>query len=60
MELQSAPPPIPAEAEQARIDALRRYRILDTLPEQAYDDIVALARQFFLRHDRMSGVPTPT
>mgnify|MGYP006168250039 FL=1 len=32
-------------AEQARLDALHRYRILDTLPEQAYDDIVALARQ---------------
>jgi diguanylate cyclase (GGDEF)-like protein len=45
MELQTAPPPLPVEAEQARIDALRRYRILDTLPEQAYDDIVALARK---------------
>ena len=45
MEQPAAPPPLPAEAEQARIDALRRYRILDSLPEQAYDDIVALARQ---------------
>lgn len=34
----------PSPAEQARLDALRGYRILDTLPEQAYDDIVALAR----------------
>lgn len=50
MELQSAPPPIPAGAEQERIDALRRYRILDTLPEQAYDDIVALARQIGRAH----------
>ncbi|HEX4854958.1 sensor domain-containing diguanylate cyclase [Arenimonas sp.] len=32
-------------AERARLDALHRYRILDSLPERAYDDIVALARQ---------------
>lgn len=29
--------------EARRIDSLRRYRILDTLPERAYDDIVQLA-----------------
>ena len=31
--------------EQARLDALRHYRILDTLPEQSYDDIAFLAAQ---------------
>jgi GAF domain-containing protein len=29
--------------ENARLAALRRYSILDTLPEQIYDDITALA-----------------
>ncbi|HEU0152449.1 MAG TPA: sensor domain-containing diguanylate cyclase [Arenimonas sp.] len=40
----TAPPPLSAAADQARLDKLRHYRILDTLPERAYDDIVALAR----------------
>ncbi|PTY06009.1 hypothetical protein DB346_01195 [Verrucomicrobia bacterium LW23] len=31
--------------EAARLDALRRYDILDTLPEQAYDDLTHLAAQ---------------
>ena len=31
--------------ERARLDALRSYRILDTDPEQAFDDIVLLASQ---------------
>lgn len=29
--------------EPARLDALRRYRILDTTPEEAFDDLVHLA-----------------
>ncbi len=29
--------------EQSRLQALQRYRILDTLPEKAYDDITLLA-----------------
>src|SRR5471030_2729062 len=35
-------PPIP-DAEVARVAALERYRILDTAPEQAFDDITRLA-----------------
>ena len=31
------------QAEQQRLDALRRYGILDTEPEQAFDDLVQLA-----------------
>lgn len=31
------------EREQERLDALREYRILDTPPEQAFDDLTALA-----------------
>jgi len=34
--------PLP-ENESARLAALRRYQILDTAPEAAYDDIVSLA-----------------
>lgn len=29
--------------EQARLQALARYRVLDTVPEQAYDDVVQIA-----------------
>ena len=32
-----------AETEAARLEALLAYRILDTAPEQAYDDLVELA-----------------
>lgn len=34
--------PLPQD-ESARLDALRRYNILDTEPEQAFDDLVKLA-----------------
>ncbi len=37
-------PPIPGNEAQ-RVAALREYRILDTLPEQAYDDLTRLAAQ---------------
>ena len=36
--------PIP-DSESARLDALRQYRLLDTSPEDAFDDITALAAQ---------------
>lgn len=35
-------PPIPAN-EEARLSELRRYNILDTLPEAAFDDLTFLA-----------------
>ncbi len=35
--------PHDAETEAARLEALLRYRILDTPPEQAFDDLVDLA-----------------
>ncbi len=41
--------PLPAD-EDERLDALRSYDILDSLPEQAYDDIVLLA-------SALSGTP---
>lgn len=34
-----------ATDEQARLAALRRYRILDTVPEQRFDDLTMLASQ---------------
>jgi len=54
------PAPLPAD-EAARLDALRRYEILDTIPEQAYDDLTLIAAQIcqvpmaqvsFIDHDR--------
>ena len=46
--MRSAPTPI---YEQQRLDALRRYGVLDSLPEQVYDDVVKLAAQ-------ICGMPT--
>jgi diguanylate cyclase (GGDEF)-like protein/PAS domain S-box-containing protein len=40
----AVPAPLPAN-EAARLAALHRLRVLDTLPEQVYDDIVHLAAQ---------------
>ncbi len=36
-------PPIPDDAERARLAILERLHILDTMPEQAYEDLVLLA-----------------
>lgn len=33
--------------EQERVDALKRYQILDTAPERSFDNLVKLATQFF-------------
>ena len=33
----------PSENEEARLEALRRYAILDTFPEQDFDDLARLA-----------------
>ena len=38
-------PAQPTPNEASRIEALRRYAVLDTLPEQALDDLTALAAQ---------------
>ena len=54
-------PPAFPESEGARLNALRKYEILDTLPEQVYDDLVFLASHVcrapialvsFVDHDR--------
>ncbi|HEX2298672.1 MAG TPA: GAF and ANTAR domain-containing protein [Pseudonocardiaceae bacterium] len=37
----------PLEAEEARLAAVRRYDILDTPPDGAFDRVVALAARFF-------------
>ncbi|SBO43268.1 GAF domain-containing protein [Cyanobium sp. NIES-981] len=37
--------PTVAPREQARLEALKGYRVLDTAPEQSYDDITLLATQ---------------
>jgi PAS domain S-box-containing protein len=42
--LLSADIPVPT-GESARLDALRRYRILDTAPEPEFDDLTRLAAQ---------------
>ena len=34
-----------ASSETARLEAVRRYRILDTEPEKAFDDLTLLASQ---------------
>jgi anti-sigma regulatory factor (Ser/Thr protein kinase) len=36
---------MPTTNEPARLDALKRYRILDTVPERAFDDLTLLASQ---------------
>ncbi|MCG8422517.1 MAG: ATP-binding protein [Proteobacteria bacterium] len=40
------PPPIP-ENENERLEALRCYEVLDTLPEQVYDDLTCVAAHLF-------------
>ena len=40
--MKTASHPVP-ENEEKRIEALREYKVLDTLPEQAYDDFNAIA-----------------
>jgi PAS domain S-box-containing protein len=42
LEVPSMTIPLP-EDDKARVEVLRRYHILDTAPEQAFDDIAALA-----------------
>jgi PAS domain S-box-containing protein len=40
--MEKVKPPQPKD-ENARLETLRRYKILDTLPEEAYDDLTRLA-----------------
>jgi len=45
---------VPLKNEAERVDALRRYQILDTPPEPAFDRIAEMATNFF--HVPMAGV----
>ena len=38
---------VPLKNEAERVDALRRYQILDTPPEPAFDRIAEMAANFF-------------
>ena len=46
--------------ETARLAALRHYRILDTEPEQAFDDLAPWLLKFAERPSRSSASSTPT
>lgn len=47
-------------AEKHRPQAARQIVGYETVDHPSDRQVVALARQYFLRHDRMAGTPVPT
>ena len=47
-------------AEKHRPQAARHIVAYETVDHPSDRQLVALARQYFLRHDRMAGTPVPT
>ena len=47
-------------AEKHRPQAARHIVAYETVDHPSDRQLVALARQYFLRHDRMAGTPLPT
>lgn len=47
-------------AEKHRAETARRIVGYETVDHPTQNQLVALARQYFLRYDRMAGTPTPT
>ena len=47
-------------AEKHRPQAARQIVAYETVDHPSDRQLVALARQYFLRHDRMAGTPVPT
>lgn len=47
-------------AQKHRPEAARQIVGYETLDHPSDRQLVALARQYFLRHDRMAGTPVPT
>lgn len=48
----SPPLPLMPEDEADRVNALHQYDILDTLPEQEFDDLTAIAPTFVAARSR--------
>lgn len=47
-------------AEKHRAETAKRIVGYETVDHPSPNQLVALARQYFLRYDRMAGTPTPT
>jgi hypothetical protein len=47
-------------ATKHRPEAARRIKGYEVVDHPSENQLIAMARQWFLKHDRMDGVPTPT
>jgi stalled ribosome rescue protein Dom34 len=47
-------------AEKHRAETAQRIVGYETVDQPSENQLVALARQYFLKYDRMAGTPTPT
>ena len=47
-------------AQKHRAETARHIVAYDVVDHPSENQLVALARQWFLKHDRVAGIPTPT